>query len=526
MPGADPEPLSLEAPGPYTIGRGSDADWKIPDQAVSRSHARIDLVDDQWMVADLGSRHGTFLNGRQLGEGDHLPVRPGDQLAFGNWTCRCTSARHRSEGMPTRIEAPDIHTRVSAIRSDSLAGIAQRRLDALLEACRTLNAVGDRAHIADAIARTAAAGADCRRALVVRQVDQEAFEVIAATDDATDATLSQSLLAAAMRGELVELSKPSDDVADGKSIVDLNIRTAICAPIVVGDAVDALLYLDTRGTERGLASDAAAFCQSLAQLGGLALERLLRAEVESHRDAMERDLAAARRAQELLMPARTGKAAGVRYAFESLAGRFVAGDLFEFLPLDDNRTALFLGDVSGKGVGAAVLMSAVQSQLRTLLLDDADLPRAMGGVNRFLLHRAGRGKFITLVACVVDRDAATIEIVDAGHGFACLAPPGASPIVVDAHRGIPLGVDPDVRYESATIDLEPGTRFVMFSDGVVEQTNPRGAQFGLPAALDLIGAAADPDADVATLLEAVRNHAQGPLADDLTVASAIFEPDA
>jgi serine phosphatase RsbU (regulator of sigma subunit) len=150
----------------------------------------------------------------------------------------------------------------------------------------------------------------------------------------------------------------------------------------------------------------------------------------------------------------------------------------------------------------------------------------MDGVNRFLLHRAGRGKFITLVACVIDRRAATIEVVDAGHGFACLVTPGEPPVVIDAARGIPLGVDLAARHESTTFGLSARSRFVIFSDGAVEQTNDEGRQFGIDAALELIGRSADPDTDVASLLEAVRDHAGGPLSDDLTVASVIFEPDA
>lgn len=222
------------------------------------------------------------------------------------------------------------------------------------------------------------------------------------------------------------------------------------------------------------------------------------------------------------MPPRSGRFAGVRYAFESRAGRLVAGDLFDVLALDDGRAAFFLGDVSGKGIGAAVLMSAAQSQLRTLLLSGTAVDAAVASLNRHLHERSEPGKFVTLVAGVIDAERGVLEIVDAGHGFCTIAGPEGRAARLEMGGGLPLGVVPEGAYTTTVVPLAPGARVVVFTDGVVEQTDASGRQFGFDAALEVLGRASGPEADAAELLRAVAAHAGGALADDLTVASLML----
>jgi len=513
-------PLLLAEPGPFVIGRSSEADWTIPDQAVSRRHAHLSFVDGRWLIRDLDSRHGTTVNGRRLEPGEQSPIEPGDLVRFGVWSCRCVFGDEPARLTTSFDGVGDVETvgqSVSAVRE--LRGLAQVRLDALLTLSKELNESETDDDVGEAIVRAISAATACKRVLVVRPASSEKLEILASTTTEPP-RISRSLIEAAdSGGELVEL-RGKDGADQAHSIMSLSIRSAICAPIVLEGASEAFVYLDTRESERALAEDTAAFCRASAQLAGLALERLRRAELSARHAQLTRDLDAARHAQELLMPPGSGVFGPVRYAFESRPGRIVAGDLFDIFPLAPHRVALFLGDVAGKGVGAAVLMAAAQSELRSHLLSGRPLGEAVSLVNRDLCARTEPGKFVTLLAGVIDAHRGRLELVDAGHGFGVLAVPGALPIRIDAAPGFPIGVVEDHEYETTMLDFQPGSTIVMFSDGVAEQPSPGGEQFGTAAALGVIAGVEDSGLIPGTLLEAVRNHAMAELADDLTVASA------
>jgi len=521
--GYDPlAPLELVAPGPYVIGRSTDADWAVPDQRVSRRHALLTLRDGNWFVLDLGSRHGTTVNGSRLGEHEEVPIVHGDLLGLGSWACRCVE-EGTSTGMTTPFsEVPRAREHISAIDKSRLGGVAQRGLSALLALSRALERAKSELAIAEAVAAAVRDSTGCDRVVVTRTMSDSEFEIMASTASGTPA-LSRSLIEAADREGLVELRAAGQPQNQAHSIIELNIRSAICAPIRTGEATAAFLVLDSRDAERDLPADAAAFCESVAQIAGLAFERIHGAELAARHAQLESDMGAARRAQELLMPARAGSVGRVSYVFDSSAGRVVAGDFFDIFALPGGRAAFMLGDVSGKGMGAAVLMAAAQSQLRAHMLAGGTLVGAIAHVNADLFRRTETSKFVTLIAGVIDPDRATLEILDAGHGLYALAPPGGTPARIDAPNGFPLGVVEQGEHTAIELPFPPHAQLVAFSDGVIEQPDADGHQFGFDAALAALGSADSPRAIVETLVGSVHRHAHGPLADDLTVAALRLE---
>ncbi len=518
------ESLDLAAPGPYVAGRSSGVDWSITDQTVSRRHAEFTYEGGAWRVGDLGSRHGTSVNGRGVGADERVQLSVGDLVAFGQWVCRFQPAG-ATRGM-TPIEPAKRDERVSVVSRTDLLGVAQKSLDALLTVSREFNAAATREEVATAAVNAVRSATGCARVMMIERASATEFSELASTASGPSG-LSRSLVDAAAADRcLVELRAMSDAGDQAHSIMSLEIRAAVCAPVFVNKGVGAFLYLDTRRSESALTRDASAFCQSLAELAGMALERVINAELAARHERLERDLGAARRAQELLMPASSGRVGRVTYAYESRAGRVVAGDLFDIFPLPDGRTAMLLGDVSGKGVGAAVLMAAAQSQLRTQLSSGLPLAHAVEAVGRDLNVRTATGTFVTLIAGVINPESETIEIVDAGHGFAVLVAPNGEATKIDTGGGFPLGIVEDGEYESTTLGFPTGSQFVVFSDGVVEQMNPAGEEFGYDAALGVVAGAGTTEEISAAVLQAVQRHAQGDLADDLTVAAGRLEASA
>lgn len=510
--------LPLDPPGPLVIGRSSEAQWAISDPSVSRKHASLESLDNNWFLKDLGSRHGSTVNGKRLEPNEPMLIHPGDLIGFGGWMCRCSMLDSR-HGMTTPFaNARPEYESISAIDSSLFRGVAQQRLDAILALTRSLDNAKNEVEIAEAVVHSVTMATGCKRVVVTRLASDSEFELLASSSK-DEPTLSRSLIDAAARDGLVELRSTGDVRNQAHSIMSLDIQTAVCAPILSGDSPAAYLVLDTRSTEQSLPHDASVFCQSIADVAGLSFERLYNAELVARHAQLQQDLGAARRAQEFLQPPLSGILGQTSYAFESYAGRVVAGDLFDIFALDSSRTAFFLGDVSGKGVGAAVLMAAAQSQLRTQLLAGDNLCTALSAVNSDLYKRTDSSKFVTLIAGVIDAKQERLEVADAGHGLCVVIPPESQPIRFEAPHGFPLGVVDEAEYKVQSTEFLPGSLVVFFSDGVVEQPNPDGIQFGFDAALSSTAKHITPAEITSALVKDVRSYAEGDYSDDLTVAS-------
>lgn len=411
---------------------------------------------------------------------------------------------------------------VSAIPAQQLGGVAQRGLDVIMDLTAKLDELDTRESVANAAATAVREATGCRRVVIVEPETENEYSILASTSEKA-VQVSRSLIEQAVRQGLVQLTVTPDQTDQARSILDLGIRSAICAPINVDGLPSAFVTIDTRDAEGVVPQDAASFCQSVARLVGLSFQRISAAVMADRHRQLKADLDAARRAQELLSPPKRGKHGAVAYRFESIPGRVVAGDLFDIFPLDEGRTAFFLGDVSGKGVGAAMLMASCQSQLRTQLLSGTELATAMTLVNADLHQRSEASKFITLLAGVIDVDRHDVEIVDAGHGLIVYAPAQGAATQIKSTPGFPLGVVGSAEYEASRLNLEAGASLVLFSDGAVEQTDPSGNQYGFEGVLECLAGTSLQNERIDLMLNGVRSHAKGPLADDLTVAAVWVE---
>jgi sigma-B regulation protein RsbU (phosphoserine phosphatase) len=506
---------------PIVLGRSEEAQWRINDPAVSRQHASVRTSVNAVYVRDLGSRHGTFVNSSKLIENEEVEIRKGDVLSLGSWRCildglRTTGSAH------TIIDNTD---RIQHIEQSALSGLAQIKLDRLLAATRSFAETDTRTQVADVLIQAIRDLRGCQRAFVVRQIGEDEYEVISSSIGVDELRLSRSLIKEASAGRLAQLLAGAAPDTRSHSLIELDIQTALCAPVIVSGQPDCYLYVDSRGGEDRIERDAPSFCHALIGVAGLAIERILGAEMEQRRQQIELDLKAARHAQQLLFPAASGNAADIDYVFESIPGRLVGGDLFDFITTDSDCSAFFLGDATGKGVGAGMHMVATQTQLRTLLMRGVGLAEAINETNLGLISRTDIGKFITLMAGIWNPALRTLELCDAGHGFCIMRTPSKDPHWFRIDGSVPLGVDQSASYPTTTIEIEGSTRLILVSDGVVEQANSEGIQFGIEQAISTVKHANNPAEEVTALVQAVRDFANGPLSDDLSVASIQFGPE-
>jgi len=239
--------------------------------------------------------------------------------------------------------------------------------------------------------------------------------------------------------------------------------------------VAAYLYLDSRGgAEEGsqlLRPNASGFCQALCRMGGLALANLKRIDIERRAADMESELSAAAAAQRWILPREPITADPFICVGRSQPGGYLGGDFFDAQVLGDGRLAMSLGDVSGHGAAASVLMTAAQGFLHASLADHGDLNRAVASLNAFIQPRCPQEKFVTLWTGIFDPRRMSLEYIDAGHGLAFLLKTDQSLQALDENGGLPIGIDLNSPYQAATAPLSPGERVLVISDGITEQSN-------------------------------------------------------
>ncbi len=505
------------------VGRSAGATLRLDHPSISRQHAAIVCQNERWAITDLGSRHGTLLNGVALQPRVPTPLRHADRITFRPWTIRFELGAH--SGNETVVSASDMGMGSNTVQVVPVAKVktdAERQLDGLIAASIDIQGATTELELGKAVAKACVDGTRCERALLVRFLSGEGrLEVLGAWPDGAEARrpVSRTLLRAATEGKTVRLSEDSS-YGNAQSIVGTGINGAICVPVMVDSTAEAFVYLDQFKSLDGF-DQIASFSQAVARLGGFALTRLQRHDLELRQKALLDELESARRVQERMMGADSGDNGIIRWKMISIPGEVVAGDIFGVNVLADSKTAAaFLGDVSGKGLGPGLLMAAITAYIDASLAGGASLDRAIIDLSNFVAKRAVSGQFATCAIAEFDRTSNSLSLFDAGHGYYFLVTAEGSVKELDVSGGVPIGVVEDFEYDRNRISLSLGDRVVLFSDGVAEQTNEIGEMLGKDRAGQVLAGSRSCDEDVTRIASLLKEFAQGTkYVDDVTIAS-------
>jgi serine phosphatase RsbU (regulator of sigma subunit) len=536
LPGGPPlDPLELKmTPGGIVVGRHEQCPVRLPADAdkVSRQHARFVQDGGQWRISDLQSRWGTYVNGVRIPPLKELPVDEGDLVRIVPWTFSFST-----HGIPKRglLAVDDTATNATMIRSvaeEKAKPLQDELLNLLLESASAIHGAQDEKSLAILLMDVACRGTGLSNAAVLRALDATGrLQVLASragpslhTQTSGGALYSRSLLAAASQGTVAEIS-PGAAGSVSQSIIQMKIDTAICVPLMLGSTVAAYLYLDSRGGggHAPLRTHASSFCVALSKIAGLALANLKRLDIERRTAHIEAELTAAVTAQRWILPRNLVKSAPFVCSGSSRPGQYLGGDFFDALILPNGRLVVTLGDVTGHGIAASVLMTASQGFLHAALTEHGDPARAVRDLNLYIHPRRPEGKFITLWVGVFDPKQMKLTYVDAGHGYALLIKTDNTVEPLSAGDGLPIGIMPDSQYSTSFAHLPPGGRVLVISDGLVEQTQAEPAadgkrrQFELTRVQEAIAAAPHGHDAIPKLFEAVYKFAgTQSLSDDAT----------
>lgn len=201
--------------------------------------------------------------------------------------------------------------------------------------------------------------------------------------------------------------------------------------------------------------------------------------------------------------------------------REVGGDFYDAFKVDDDRVGFIIGDVSGKGVPAALFMMRAQSTIRQNISNAPDLGVAITRSNNQLCSRNSACLFVTVFVCVLDTAKYELHFVNAGHNDPVLIPSGDTAEIAKAKHGLVLGAMKGVKYTVHTIDFSEGDSILLYTDGITEDTNEQDELYGDVRMLDSLNSnnsfASSMDIKIARLISSVKDFAgSSPQADDIT----------
>lgn len=298
------------------------------------------------------------------------------------------------------------------------------------------------------------------------------------------------------------------------------VKMAVVVPMSIQGENKGLMILGTRLSGQPFVAEDFEFLSSLANLAIISLEnaRLFKEAIEKQR--MEDELMIAREIQKGLLPSVLPAIPGVDIAAANISSKQVGGDYYDVIPAGPDRYVIAIGDVSGKGTPAALLMASIQASIRALVPLNLSLSELTGRVNDLMCENTGGNKFVTFFWGFIDAVAMTLTYVNAGHNYPYLMHTNGMNDRLDK-GGMILGVMKTIMpYEEATVKLAHGDLLLLFTDGVSEAMSRTSEEYGEERIEAVLKNHADDTAQciIDVLHEDIVRHADGgQQSDDITM---------
>jgi len=317
---------------------------------------------------------------------------------------------------------------------------------------------------------------------VARGVDRSTLE-------SPEFEFSRSIVERVAREGEPQLTSDAQDerwLSERQSVVSLGLRSVLCVPLQVKGAQIGVIYVDNRLQAGLFMPPDLELLSTIATSAATAIENARLYEIAVEKGRMEQELQMARELQAGFIPRDTPDVPGWEIAARWYPARQVSGDYFDFLNSAPDKLDVVIGDVSDKGMPAALFMTLTRSLVRASMADTPSPAAGIARANRLLCADASRGMFVTLFYLALDARSGELTYVNAGHNPPLLYRPGAAEMRPLARTGMLLGVEPAATYEEHSARLAPGDLLLLYTDGVTDAINPAGQLFGKARLEELI----------------------------------------
>jgi serine phosphatase RsbU (regulator of sigma subunit) len=545
LQGGEATPFSLTG-RESTIGRHPDCEVQLHSNMVSRKHARVQRDGGGYVIEDLGSGNGTYVNGQRIEV--RTPLGHLDRIKLGPVLLRFESESTLAAGSATEsqlagtgqflvdltAEDDDGATIMGSAGHGSGFGMfdvqPEAKLKGILEISRGLAGSTDVGSLLPKILETLLRifpKAD-RGCILLKDGESKKMRVATQKNRREDVDesvrLSRTVLNRVLEGKEGILSADASSDARfqaSESISSLTIRSVMCVPMLGLDGEPmGVINLDSQNPVNQLKKDDLELLMAVAGQAALSYEstRLLVSHLEKERQDSE--LRIATKVQQALLPQVMPKVDGYDFYASYHSALAVGGDYYNIIPLKSRKVCIAFGDVAGKGVPGALVMSRLSSVVETTMAFTDDVADAIESINNHMCAHSADGRFVTFILAVIDLDTHAMSLVNAGHMSPVIRKPdGTVESFHEEQIGIPIGILEDYPYEVVTRVIQPGEMLVIVTDGVDEAMNPAGELYTKERVLEFVKAGSPNAARLGiALLEDVRRHAAGrPQNDDITI---------
>jgi len=534
-----------------TLGRSARNDLCIPDPFASRVHAEVRREGEEYFLQDLGSANGTLYNGGTV-EGT-VPLRAGGRIQIGETeivfddgtyhssmgatmitdnssqslpeaTIALASGDRTTSGLLEAIEGartnPEESTVARVAREGDLLALISK-VGITLLASATLNETLEQ--IVSLVFEAVPAD---RCLLMMRDEANEDLRVaVARLRDRVGAVgeirVSRNVMdEVIIRGKSVLTSDAQHDPRFASGTVVLQgIRSVLAVPLGVSEKVFGIIYADSPIAEGRFTEDHLKVLTTLASVAAIRVENARLIEARFQQERLERELQLASEIQQRFQPTAPPHVPGYELQGISFPCYEIGGDYYDFIQREDGRLVIALGDVSGKGTAAALLMSSLHAAIHAQTGSHDTLVETISAVNRYLAENIPPNRFVTLFYAELDPESGAVSFLNAGHNPPLIVH-AAGTVEQLASGGLPLGIKADADYREGRTQLQLGDVLVIYSDGVTEAASPNGEEFGPTRLYEVVSRNVDASAaGIRDQIEsALTKFSQGTqAADDITL---------
>jgi sigma-B regulation protein RsbU (phosphoserine phosphatase) len=524
---------------PFLIGRGGETGnhLNLNDRRISRLGAAIVRQGSGYRLEDRGQRWGIFVNGKKI---ESCALEEGSVITFG-LTDSYEIIFHTSEG-DTSIQ--DIFNRIEGMSksktdTETVPG-GLRKLNLLLEATMLLQAQLPLESVLGTMLDHAIAVTDADRGVLLEDNGSGGLRTrvargkggvrLAADSFAPSQTAVRQAVERHSSIITEDLARADFKLQAAQSVVAQRLRAVVAIPLyamplsrTMETRVEdhrgtflGLIYLDSRRPAAFSRLDRQILDALALEAGGI-LDNARLVERERQRQRMDQELSIARNVQQALLPRGSRDFPHAVATGINLPCLTVGGDYFDIFPMSDGRTGFLIADVSGKGLGAALLSTMLQGALSAMTIG-VDPARIMEHLNCFLCEHSEVERYATMFFGVLD-SSGRLEFINAGHPPPLILRQGE---VVEPFQetSFPVGLIPAAEYAVSVVTLQPGDTVVLFSDGVTEAMDPEEEMFGRAGLLAALEGQQETPLDQLqrTVLDSVDAFTRGASqADDITL---------
>jgi len=536
-----------------TIGRSARNDLCIPDPFASRVHAEVRREGEEYVLQDLGSANGTLYNGATVEGAVHLTA--GGRIQIGeteivfddgsyNSSMGATMITDNTNSLPEATIALASGDRTTSGLLEAIEGARTQPEEVATTSTQPKAKHGDLLALISKVGITLLASATLNETLeqivslvfesvpadrcliMMRDEGSEDLRVAVArlrdrVGEVGEIRVSRNVLdEVVMRGKSVLTSDAQHDprFASGTMVLQ-GVRSVLAVPLGVADKVFGIIYADSPIAEGRFTEDHLKVLTTLASVAAIRVENTRLVEARLERERLERELALASEIQQRFQPTAPPHVEGYELQGISFPCYEIGGDYYDFIEREDGRLVIALGDVSGRGTAAALLMSSLHAAGHAQSASHDSLSATISAVNRYLADNIPANRFVTLFYAELDPTSGALSFLNAGHNPPLIVH-AAGTVEQLASGGLPLGIKPDAEYREGRTQLQKGDVLVIYSDGVTEAVSPTGEEFGATRLYEVV--ARNVNASAAGIRDRIESSltkfAQGTsAADDITL---------